>query len=146
MPTFNALLLAGIFLIVGSLSMRQVLDNWGWRLAEGIIDVLVALFIFTHVGLTAETLPLILGFWMMFYGVLMTIDAIGTPKDAGSNHWANIVLGIMITLLGYFIGSNLLAGAISISFLMGLAFLLLGITYVLLALKIRKMGRMVESK
>ncbi len=140
-----ALLLAGAFLIVGSLSMRETLDNWGWRLAEGIIDVLLAFFIFTHAGLTAETLPLILGFWIMFYGVLMTIDAIGASKDAGSNRWANIALGIMITLLGYFISSNLLAGAISISLFMGLAFLLLGIVYVLLSLKIRKMGQEIIS-
>lgn len=138
------LMIVGFVLIVFSLSVRKEDENWGWRLAEGIIDVIFAFVLLSNPEVTAAVFPFVVGFWMMVYGVMLFSGSFTLKKNGDSNWWMSLLFGILITLFGYFITANLLAGAIAITMWMGLGFLLVGILNVSAAFRIKKLNSVVN--
>lgn len=71
----------GIFKIATSISMRT--DNWGWRIAYGIVVFLLGLYMFT-LGPIANLwiLGLIIGFQLILSGVLMIANAYTEPQTS----------------------------------------------------------------
>jgi uncharacterized membrane protein HdeD (DUF308 family) len=47
------LLLTGIALIIAAIAARNDIENWGWRLAEGILDALFGIMLLANPGITA---------------------------------------------------------------------------------------------
>lgn len=138
------LLFVGFLLIAFSLSVRKEDDNWGWRLAEGIIDVIFAAVLLANPEVTAAVFPFVVGFWLMVYGVMLFSGSFALKKDGDSNWWLSLLIGILTVLFGYFITANMLAGAIAITTWMGLGFLLVGILNVSASLKLRKLNKVVN--
>ena len=139
-----SLLLTGIFMMVMALGSRDTLENWGWRLAEGIIDVIFAIVLLSNPGVTATVLPFVVGFWMMVYGVMMFADAFQVKKSGDQTWWVGILGGLIIVLIGYFITNNLLAGAITITYWIGFGFILAGIINISLSMRMKKLKTSME--
>ncbi|MDX8339044.1 DUF308 domain-containing protein [Draconibacterium sp. IB214405] len=133
-----SLLVTGVFLIIAALAIRKVDDSWGWKLAEGIIDLLLALMFLSNPAVTAAVLPFVLGFWMMVYGVIIFIGAFKIKKSGDSYWWVSLLSGMLTVVIGYFITANLLVGAIAITVWIGLGILLCGIFNVTLFFISRK--------
>lgn len=138
------LLIVGFLLIVFALSVRKEDDDWGWRLTEGILDVIFAVVLLSNPGVTAAVFPFVVGFWMMIYGVMLFSGSFTLKKSGDSNWWMSLLIGILTVLFGYFISANLMAGAIAITTWMGLGFLLVGILNVSASLKMRKLNAAVN--
>ena len=134
-----SLLLTGIFLIVLALSSRDTMENWGWRLAEGVIDVIFAFVLLSNPGVTATVLPFVVGFWMMVYGIMMFADSFQVKKTGESNWWIGLVGGLLTVLAGYFITNNLLAGAVALTYWIGFGFIVAGIINISISLRMRKL-------
>ena len=139
-----SLLLTGIFLVVLALTSRDKIENWGWRLAEGIIDVLFAFILLSSPGITASILPFIVGFWTMVYGAMMFADAFQVKKSGDQNWWIGLVGGLLTLLIGYFITNNLLAGAIAITYWIGFGFIIAGLINIGISLRMRKLKTSME--
>jgi len=133
-----SLLLTGIFLIAAALSLRKVEDNWGWRLAEGIMDVLFAFVLLANPGVTAATIPFVVGLWLMVSGVIIFINAFGAKKDGVPEWWLGLISGILTVLIGYFITANILAGAIAVTIWIGIGFLIAGLVTAGISFRLRK--------
>ena len=52
-----SLLLTGIALIIAAIADRNDIENWGWRLAEGILDALIGIILLANPGITATVIP-----------------------------------------------------------------------------------------
>ena len=87
-------ILSGIVLIIQGFSVRSYLDNWGWRVFEGVIDVFVGFVLLANPALTASILPFIIGFWGAFYGIMLFIDAFAEKGARG----IKLISGIIIFL------------------------------------------------
>ena len=134
-----SLLLTGMFLVVLALSTRGANENWGWRLAEGIIDVIFAVVLLSNPGITATVLPFVVGFWMMVFGIMMFADSFQVKKTGESNWWIGLVGGLLTVLAGYFITNNLLAGAVALTYWIGFGFIIAGIINISISLRMRKL-------
>ena len=64
------LLFRGILAISGSITARHVMPYWGWILALGIVEVLVAFYLLSRPALTLVAAVLAIGLVSLFYGVL----------------------------------------------------------------------------
>ncbi len=135
-----ALLLTGIFLIIASLMVSKYDDNWGWRLTEGIIDVIFAIVLLSNPGITAAVFPFIIGFWMMVYGVMIFSGSFKDKKEGDCNWWLGLLGGILTVVFGWFVMTDLLAGAVAITFWIGLGLLILGIVNIALSLRLKKLN------
>lgn len=135
-----ALSFTGIALIINSMSNRKTDDSWGWKLGEGILDIVIAITLLTNPVVTAAVFPFIIGFWMIFYGIMIFVGAFNAKKSGDSNWWINLISGIVTILLGYLISSNLLVGAFTITFWIGLGLLLFGIVNIAMAINVKKLN------
>lgn len=137
-----ATLATGIFLIIASLSGPKE-EKWGWRLAEGIIDLIFGFALLSNPGISAAVLPFVVGFWVIFYGILTFVGSFNAKKEGDSNWWVNMISGLLIIIIGYIITNNFLAGAVTITFWIGLGFFIAGVISISASLKMRKLLKIV---
>ncbi|MBV8560869.1 MAG: DUF308 domain-containing protein [Acidimicrobiia bacterium] len=69
------LLFRGIMATAGSIAARHLMPYWGWILALGIVEVLVAFYLLSRPALTLVAAVLAIGLVAMFYGVMEIVLA-----------------------------------------------------------------------
>ena len=139
-----ALMITGILLIVTSLSNRKADDQWGWKLTEGIVDVFFAFILLSNPAVTAAVFPFVVGFWMIFYGIMLFVGSFSVKKE-GDNSWGiSLIGGILTVFFGYIIMSDILTGAIAITFWIGAGFMLFGLINISAAFRMKKLNTAVS--
>jgi len=97
------MLISGILEVVLSSANKHFITGRGWMMAGGIIEIILGIILIFNVGLSAATLPIFLGFWLMMRG----FSAIGLGGDmsaleiAGSG-WT-IFTGVLLLLCSLWI-------------------------------------------
>lgn len=129
----------GIFEIIFSIRNHKSIERWGWILAGGIFDVLIGAYLLYYPAITMGVLPLIVGFWIAFRGV-MAIGNAFEIRSYGFTDWGWLLFtGIIITLIGLIILVNPAWGVINIIIWTGLAFIFAGTFRIYISLKFRKL-------
>lgn len=139
------LLITGTTLVIAALSFRKASDVWRWRLAEGILDIVFAFVLLSNPAVTAAVFPFVVGFWIMVYGILFIVDSFKDKKEGAGDWWMSLLGGIFGVIIGYFVTSNLVAGAITITFWIGLGFVILGIVNIAASFSMKKIHSAVNS-
>lgn len=122
-----AFLFAGIVILISAISYRSAIQGWGWRLAEGLIDILFGLILLFNPGFTALVLSFMMGFWFVFYGITSLTDSFGLKDEGVSNWWLGLLWGVLAIIFGFWIIFRPFAGAITIVTLIGVFFMIAGI-------------------
>ena len=122
-----SLLFTGISQTILSAVSRNSVENWGWGLAGGLIEILFAIILLSNPAITAATLPFIVGFWIIVFGAMAFANAFHDRKSGMSNWWLGLISGLLTVVIGFIISNNLLAGSIAITIWIGIAFLIAGI-------------------
>ena len=78
-------LVAGIGSIVVALSNMRV-RSWGWRLLEGVIDVIFGLLMLGNPLLSAAMIPVLIGIWVFVRGLMYVADSLAWRRR-GSGDW-----------------------------------------------------------
>lgn len=132
-------LVNGIFEIIFSISNRKEIDNWGWILAGGIIDLLFGIVLASNVGLSMAVLPFYVGFMLLF----RSVAAIGYAFDLkgfGIRDWYwLLLLGILGLLFSFIMIWNPIFGGMTIIIWTAMAFITYGIFRIILAFKLRRL-------
>ena len=79
------ILLSGIFQVILSTANKHYITGRGWMLAGGIIEIVLGAILVWNVALSAATLPIFLGFWLMFRG-FSAIGLGGERSRIGMDH------------------------------------------------------------
>ena len=135
-----SLLITGALLVIFSISGRKSEDNWGWKLAEGIIDLIFAFVLLSNPAISAAVFPFIVGFWMMVYGVMLFAGSFKAKKDGDKSWFMNLIGGILTVLFGYLITGNILAGAVTITIWISLGVFIFGVLNISTSLKMKKLN------
>ncbi len=138
-------LVSGFMEIYFSIANKDVIPNWGWSLAFGILTTIVGMMLVANPALTMATLPLYIGFVILF----RSISAIGwamDAKDYGLSNWKALlftaILGIILSLM---ILWRPAIGGFTIVFWTGMAFLMAGFYSIYLAIHLRKLHKKVKD-
>lgn len=133
------MLLTGILEVVLSSANKHFITGRGWMLAGGIIEIILGVILIFNVVLSAATLPIFLGFWLMLRG----FSAIGLGGDmnamqiAGSG-WT-IFSGILLLLCSLWIlFQPLVFGTAAVIAWVGISLLLAGVAAFSLSLQLRQ--------
>ncbi|MCV9386285.1 HdeD family acid-resistance protein [Reichenbachiella ulvae] len=132
-----SLLFIGFSIIAVSLMVRKEFDNWGWGLAGGILELMFALVLLSNPVLTAASLPIIVGFWIIVNGVLTFVDVFTIKQGNSSSRWLGGLSGLFSVMIGFIITNDELTGMLAITYWMSFGFLLSGINNISLGLKLR---------
>ena len=76
-------LFSGIFTIANAISGRDVLPYWGFLLAFGVIEVLVAVALLGNPGITLLAAVLAIGLWCVLYGAVEIVLAFELKRLGG---------------------------------------------------------------
>ncbi|MFV0566401.1 MAG: HdeD family acid-resistance protein [Flavobacteriaceae bacterium] len=138
-------LVSGIMEIYFSIANRDAIPNWGWNLAFGILTTIVGVMLIANPAVTMVTLPLYIGFVVLF----RSISAIGWAldvKDYGVSSWKGLlftaILGIILSIM---ILWQPAVGGFTLVFWTGMAFLMGGIYSIYLAVQLRKLHKKVKD-
>lgn len=136
------MLLSGVLEVVLSSVNRHFITGRGWMLAGGIIEIILGVILISHVALSAATLPLFLGFWLL----LRAFGAIGLGGDMRSlgvpgAGWT-LVSGILLLICSLWILFRPLEfGSTAVVVWVGVSLLFAGIAAVSLSLQLRQAHR-----
>lgn len=128
-------ILYGIGEIVNAFS--RTAHNWGWGLAVGIIDLVIGFILLGNPLWTADMLPILVGFMLMFAGIGFIAQSAQMQRVAISG-WGWLLTGGILTLIfAFLIIFHPLFGALNIIVWTGLAFIFGGISAIVYSLAIK---------
>jgi uncharacterized membrane protein HdeD (DUF308 family) len=131
------LLITGILQTAVSFGLKNTSPNWGWVLAGGLIDIVFGFVLLSNPVLTASTLPFVVGFWIIVSGIMSFADAFQSRKEGNSLWGLGMLGGALSVVIGYFIMSNILVGALTITTWMGIGFAIAGIVNIVIGFKLK---------
>lgn len=139
------MLLSGVLEVVLSSVNRHFITGRGWMLAGGIIEIILGVILIAHIALSAATLPLFLGFWLLLRAFAM----IGLGGDmrtleipgAGWTLFSGVLL--MICSL-WILFRPLVVGSAAVIVWVGISLLFAGVGAMSLSLQLRQAHRCFE--
>lgn len=132
------MLLTGVGQLIIASTSGNYLMMRGYFIVGGIMDLILGIFLCVYPGVTLVVLPFMMGLWLMYHSfVLIAFGGdMDTFKVSGSA--SMIILGILVLVLSIFVLLNpFSAGVVTVLVVAGAGLLLLGITFCVLAAKLR---------
>ncbi|MBE9008672.1 HdeD family acid-resistance protein [Pseudanabaenaceae cyanobacterium LEGE 13415] len=114
---------------------QQTKPSGGWGIAAGIILVILGLIAFARPFYATIATTLAFGWLFIIAGIGQFIYAFGS-RSAGQVIW-KIALGILYLLAGIFLVGSPIAGALSVTLVLGITIFLQGVIQVFMAFQIR---------
>lgn len=141
--TFAVLILAaGAINIALAASNTNPAIGRGWLWAGGIIELLIGLVLIFHPAISAATLPVFLGFWLMFrsFGLLGSGSDLMSMRVPGGG-WT-IFVGILLLICSVMIlAQPLLFGIEAVVIWVGISFLMAGISTGVFSFELRNLHK-----
>lgn len=132
------ILFSGVMEVVLAARSRHFVTGRGWMLAGGIIEIILGAILVFNVALSAVTLPIFLGFWLL----MRSFSTIGLASDMhvlgirGSG-WT-VLTGVLLLICSLWMLLQPLAfGTTAVVVWVGLSLLFAGISTVSLSLQLR---------
>ena len=126
------MLAAGITEIVVFAGMSGVLIGSSWLLLDGVLTVIMSLFLLFNQWFTLLSLPFIFTVWLMFSGISRFVSAFDLHA-LGVRSWGWVLaVGILLMVAG-FICMDPWVSAAAVGVTVGLVFLLEGISAIVCA-------------
>ncbi|WP_339709386.1 DUF308 domain-containing protein [uncultured Kriegella sp.] len=140
-----ALIITGVFEIVGSTLYRKETNNWGWHLVGGIIDFIIGGVLLFNPVMTMSMLPYVLAIWLMYKGVVSTLIALRL-KSFDIKGWVwMLAMGIGTLLFAILIYIYPVLGGLSIVYATAMGFLALGMFNFSVAYHLGKLRKHIEN-
>jgi uncharacterized membrane protein HdeD (DUF308 family) len=130
-------LLDGILALIGAFTGRlKPMPTW-WLVLVGIAGIAAGIVTFLWPGITAIVLVLFIGAWALVHGIFEIIGAIQLRKEI-DNEWWLILGGAVSVIFGLLVMLMPGAGALGLIWAIAAYSIVFGITWVMLAFRLRK--------
>ena len=127
------MLISGVMEIVVFPTTSGLLFGSGWLLLDGVLTVILSLFLLFNQWFTMMSLPFLFTLWLLFSGVSRFVSAFDL-RALGVHEWGWILaMGIILILAGFICMMDPWVSVAAIGVTVGLVFLLEGISSVIYA-------------
>jgi uncharacterized membrane protein HdeD (DUF308 family) len=133
-------LLDGILGVVTAISGRNENESRWALLLWGLVGVGVGVLTFVVPGVTAVVLLFYIAIWAIGTGVLEIVTAVRLRKEL-TGEWMLVLGGLVSVLFGVILMARPGAGALALMWLLGVYAVVFGILLVVLAFRVRSLGR-----
>ena len=136
----------GIAELVTALTSHNFFMTRSYNIWGGFLDLFVGLLLCANPAFTAVALPIILGIWLMYHSFMIIgfagdLRYFGIPKSG----WGTVV-GIILLILSFFITFRPFSfGAKVVTILLGIAFLVVGVSLVCGSIKLKRLHNTVKE-
>ena len=129
------MLISGILEVVLSSANRHFITGRGWMMAGGIIEIILGIILIFNVALSAATLPIFLGFWLMISSIGLGGDM--SAMEVPGAGWT-VFTGVLLLLCSLWIlFQPLVFGTTAVIVWVGITLLFAGVAAFSLALQLR---------
>ena len=139
------ILASGIAYSYFAVSNRKEIDGYGWYLFGGIVEIAMGVILLVYPELSMATMPIFIGFWILFRGAQMISSSIELKKYGVLDWGYLMLLGVLLTTMGFMMAINPIYGVFNVIFLASLSLLTAGIGQIQFGLQLRKIKRAVKS-
>jgi len=142
--SFNAMArIIGIIVLISglletglSIYFRKAIQEWGWSLFAGVVDILLGAFLIANPQAILLILTLIISIFLVVRGVLLIREAM-LLRNQDNNKWKWILaLGILLVVLAIIITWHPQIVGLTLMIWLAISFISLGIFRISLAFKI----------
>ncbi|MCS5710089.1 HdeD family acid-resistance protein [Candidatus Berkiella aquae] len=119
--------------MIKSFDKAGFIQNWGWFLAWGLILFCLGLAAIGAAIFTTLLSVMFLGGLFIFGGVIIVIDSFHYWKGTGKSFYLNLLMGILYFAFGLMLIINPLVGAATLTLLLSVLFVLLGMARIMYA-------------
>jgi uncharacterized membrane protein HdeD (DUF308 family) len=112
------------------------IPTW-WLVVVGLLGIAAGIVTFLWPGMTAVLLVLFIGAWAVAHGIIEIIGAIQLRKEI-DNEWMLILGGVLSVIFGAIVLVAPGAGALGLIWAIAAYSIVFGITFIALALRVRK--------
>ena len=136
----SAGLLLGLFMLVSGVieiavfaGTSGVLIGSGWLLLDGVLTVIMSLFLLFNQWFTMLSLPFLFTLWLLFSGVSQCVSSFDL-RALGVRAWGWILaVGILLTLAGFICLMDPWVSVAAMGMTVGIVFLLEGVSSIVCA-------------
>ena len=122
-----AMLFSGVVDIMIFATAGSSIYGSGWFLVDGILTVLLSIFLLCNQMFTMMTLPYILGMWLLFSGITKFENSFDLRRF-GVRGWGWVTaFGLLMAAAGFLSFMDPLAAAVTLSVLAGLFLMIQGV-------------------
>ena len=142
-----SLIITGIVLLLISSELRKTMENWTMRLAEGLMDIVFGFFLLAHPDVSFVIIPILIGFWIIFYGVLILAGSFQFKESMTTRRKTVLIVGIITIILGFIIAFNPDITIVTIGILIGVPVFIIGLANIFFAMNLKNLeqGGVVEK-
>jgi uncharacterized membrane protein HdeD (DUF308 family) len=128
----------GIFAVIAALRLRTFDKEWWVMLLLGLVGIAVGVLTFHAPQITALALLLYIAIWAFVTGIMQVILGVRFRREIDGEFWLILsgILGIAFAILVLW---NPLPGALAILWMIAAFAIVMGVTFILLAFKLRKL-------
>ena len=128
-----AMLVSGIIDIVIFARTHLLIPGAGWFLADGILTVLLSLFLLFNQSFTMLSLPFIFSMWLLFSGINEFVNSFELRRlEVRGWGWIT-ALGVILMVVGFFSLFDPIADLFALSALSGILLIFEGVSAIVRA-------------
>ncbi|MEX3009059.1 HdeD family acid-resistance protein [Hoeflea sp. TYP-13] len=116
-------------------ALEKLKASWGWLVAIGVISLIGGLLSFANPFAATMTVDYLVGFVFLFAGVVQIVQAFSV-RGSGGFLWT-LAVGILTLLVGAILVGNPIAGAASLTVLVGILLFFLGAAKIAFSMSMR---------
>ena len=131
----------GILEIVHAVENRKEMEQWGWSLAGGVLDLILGILLMAQVEVSMLVLAFVVGFGVLFRSIFAIGHAIESKKRQFKGWGYLLFLGILGLIFSFILIWNPIFAGLTIVFYTGMAFVMVGLFQIILSLGLRSLKK-----
>lgn len=132
------LFISGLILATFAIITRKTHRGWAWQMAEGLLDILLAIILLSNIGLTAITLPYVFAFYGILTGIFWIFQSFFFKNNRYQFWGVVLVAGLFSLIIGILIFIDPVTAAFTIISIIGFMFIVQGFFLILFSLEISR--------
>ncbi len=133
-----SLFISGLILATFAIITRKVHRGWGWQLAEGLLDIFLAVILLLNIGLTAITLPYVFAFYGILTGIFWIFESVFFRNNQYKFWGVVLIAGLLSLLVGIIILLKPFFAVLTIVAIIGIMFIVQGFFLTLFSFEISR--------
>jgi uncharacterized membrane protein HdeD (DUF308 family) len=137
--------LSGAFNVVFAIRNRQFFDGWVWYLMIGVFEIFLGTALLFQPQLSAESLVLFTGFWLLFTAVSRISFSFVLKKMDVTTWWVNLLGAIFTLFFAFLIIINPIIGMFSVVYLVTIPMFVSGIVAIYFGLQLKVINNNIDE-
>ncbi len=130
--------ISGIFNLIFSIQNRHFFDGWVWYLMIGIFEIILGVALLLQPQLSAESLIIFTGFWLLFSAVSQISFSLVLKKMEITTWWVNLLAAIFTMFFAFLIIINPIVGMFSVVYLVTIPIFVSGLIAIYFGIQLKK--------